>query len=213
MRRIYLLRHGETEQGFAQRCIGITDIPLSEHGREQARRLSDYFAQEPLSGIFCSQALRTVDTAEIISGGRLPVTRLTDLHEIHMGAWEGRCFAEIKQKFPEAYKRRGLAFATFTPPGGESFSACQKRAFAVLQAILKATEGEIIIVGHAGFNRALICGLSGMGLSLGEVFSVPQPFGCVNQLAWEKGGCHLIQVGFTLEQEKSITARHALVEV
>lgn len=213
MRSIYLLRHGETEQGFAKRCIGITDIPLSANGREQARCLRDYFAPKPLSGLFCSDALRTVDTAEIIADGMLPVTRLTDLHEIDMGAWEGMYFAEIKGKFPDAYKRRGLDFATFAPPAGESFSACQKRALTVLRSILRATEGEIAIVAHAGFNRALICGLSGMGLGLREVFSVPQPFGCVNRLVWENGVCYLIQAGFTVEQERSITARHALVGV
>ena len=213
MINIYLLRHGETEQGSAKRCIGITDIPLSENGREQARCLRDYFVPTSLSGIFCSDALRAVDTAEIIADGRLPVTRLSDLHEIDMGTWEGMYFVEIKEKFPDEYKRRGLAFATFAPPGGESFSACQKRAFTVLHSILRDTEGDIAIVGHAGFNRTLICGLSGMGLSLGEVFSVPQPFGCVNQLVSENGVCYLLQAGFTVEQEKSITAQYALVGV
>lgn len=125
MRNIYLLRHGETEHFEKKRCVGITDVKLNENGIRQAQRLKKYFSEKNLSDIFCSDATRASETARIISGGKITVQVLSDLHEINMGDWDGMYFDEIKVKFSEEYRQRGIDFAEFTPPRGESFADCQ----------------------------------------------------------------------------------------
>lgn len=198
MRKIYLLRHCETEQFLQKRCIGITDIDLSENGLRHAQCLKEYLADKEVNHIFCSDARRASKTAEIISNGKIPVTKLPALHEINMGDWDGMLFDDIKSKFPEEYKQRGLDFAAFSPPNGENFAGCQRRAIKTLHYILENTEGNIAVVSHAGFNRALICGLC--HIELQELFTIPQPFGCVNTLSAQNGICHVQRAGLEIDE-------------
>lgn len=196
MRTIYLIRHCETEHFPKKRCIGITDTDLSENGIRQAQRLKIFIQDKNVSGIFFSPSLRAAKTSEIMSDGEIPVTKLAGLHEIDMGDWDGMYFDEIKMKYPEEYKRRGLDFAAFSPPNGESFAECQKRAAEVFSNLLKNSSGNIAVVSHAGFNRALICSLRGIDLQ--NLFAVPQPFGCVNLLLFENGVCRVRETGRTV---------------
>lgn len=196
MRTIYLLRHCKTELFPQKRCIGITDIPLSENGIQQARLLKDYFADKNIGAILCSEANRAVKTAEILSDGKIPITELAELHEINMGDWEGMCFDDIKSNYPEEYKQRGLNFAAFSPPNGESFTDCQKRAEIIFRFILNHFAGNIAVVAHAGFNRALISSLCKTDLN--ELFQIPQPFGCVNLLSVQGDTCTVEQIGIPI---------------
>ncbi len=68
MRNIYLLRHCETEHFEKKRCIGITEVKLSENGIRQAQRLKEYFSEKNLSVIFSSDTIRAAETAEIHLG-------------------------------------------------------------------------------------------------------------------------------------------------
>lgn len=196
MRKIYLFRHCETERFPKKRCIGITDICLSESGRRHARYLKEYLADQEVSGIFCSDASRAIQTAEIISGGKIPVTKRPDLHEINMGDWDGMYFDDIKSSYPDKYRLRGLHFAEFSPPNGESFAECQKRALEALKYILENTDGNAAVVAHAGLNRALICGLRGSDLN--QLFEIPQPFGCVNILSVQGSVCGVQKAGLVI---------------
>lgn len=193
MRTIYLLRHCETENFLKKRCVGITDIDLSENGLKQALRLKEYLADKEVNHIFCSDTKRAVKTAEIISGGKIQETKLVDLHEINMGDWDGMYFDDIKSKYPNEYRQRGLNFAAFSPPHGESFDACQERAVKILYFILEKSDGNIAVISHAGVNRALICSLC--GIDLNKLFQIPQPFGCVNILSMQNGMCRVLKTG------------------
>lgn len=198
MRNIYLLRHCETERSERKRCIGRTEVRLSENGIRQAQRLRRYFSEKNLSGIFSSDAIRSAETAEIISGGIIPIQKLAGLREIDMGDWDGMCFDEIKAKFPNEYRQRGLDFASFSPPHGESFTDCQKRAEMIFRDISAKSHGDIAIVAHAGFNRALICSLCCIDLQ--KLFTISQPFGCVNFLSVEDGVCIVRKTGFEVTE-------------
>lgn len=197
MRKIYLLRHCETERFPKKRCIGITDVRLSENGLMDAGRLKEYFADKEVKNIFCSDAGRARKTAEVIANGQTPVTTLPELHEINMGDWDGMYFDDIKSRYPDAYRQRGLDFAAFAPPNGECFAECQQRALKALHTILVQTDGTVLIVAHAGWNRTLICSLRGIGLN--ELFTIPQPFGCVNLLSEKQGVCHVEETGLRIE--------------
>ena len=196
MRKIYLLRHCETEYSNEKRCIGITDVELSESGRKHAQCLKEYLAGKGISSVFCSDAHRASETADIISDEKIQITKLNGLCEINMGEWDGMYFDDIKSKFPDEYMQRGYNFSTFAPPGGESFADCQQRAISVFNSILNNTDGNIAVVSHAGFNRALICSL--FKIALNELFSIPQPFGCVNILSVENGVCNVQKIGLEI---------------
>ena len=51
---LWLVRHGETEWSLDGRHTSVTDIPLTEHGRERARELRDYLAGRKFAAVFVS---------------------------------------------------------------------------------------------------------------------------------------------------------------
>ena len=45
--RVYLIRHGATVLTAEDRFAGSSEVPLSDAGREQVRRLAARLAEEP----------------------------------------------------------------------------------------------------------------------------------------------------------------------
>ena len=182
MREIVLLRHGKPE--IPQKtCLGITDVPLSEDGRTEVYRFREEGLLTGISRIITSPLSRCRETAEILSGGIIPVTVEEDLREISMGAWDGLTFSEIKERFPEEYAARGEDIADYEVPGGESFRACQKRVNQAWQRIRTAFDGNLLVVCHAGVIRCLISSiehrdlarLREISVSYGEAIRIPDP--------------------------------------
>jgi probable phosphoglycerate mutase len=192
MRTLYLIRHGEVDFGGEKRCIGHTDLPLSKHGEDQARGLSEFFDDKDLTVIYTSPLSRAYATAEYVSRGRWPVETCDSLVELDMGAWEGLTFAEIKNKFPELYKLRGQNPQAHIPPNGETLEAGQARAAGAVRRILAKTTGDIAVVAHSGVNRLLLCAYKNTGLN--EWINMPQPYCCVTVLRLTGAG---IEVGET----------------
>ena len=177
MGTLYLIRHGLPAFEGEKRCIGATDLPLSEEGREQMRRVRERLQHANIRRIYVSPMARTRESAQIISGGYIPVTEVPELQEIHMGCWENLTFSEIRERYPEDYEARGKNFADFKPEGGETFRECRRRAYLAYRRILTEADGNIAIVAHAGLNRALISLLEDRSLS--EVMEIPQAYGSV----------------------------------
>ena len=139
MTTLLLVRHGETDWNAAGRLQGHTDRPLSDYGREQARRLADELANEELDAIYASDLARARETAEIV-GARLnlPVVLDRDLREKDWGTWEGLTPPE----------RIGVELV------GESTEEHQRRTLAALARIAAAhPSGRILVVTHGGSMR------------------------------------------------------------
>lgn len=179
-RIIYLVRHGTLRlPDERRRYVGQIDPPLSAEGRAQARSLGRRFARVHLAAIRCSDLVRSRETAELIAGaGGPPVVPCEALREIAMGEWEGRPFDDVAHELPEEFRARGADLAGFRPPGGESFADCSRRVVAAFEAIAASLPGDLLIVGHAGVNRLILCHLLGMPVS--GVFRLGQDYGCLN---------------------------------
>jgi probable phosphoglycerate mutase len=179
-RVIYLIRHGKIQQEDDQRrYIGQIDLPLTEEGVKQARNLHKRFEHAEISAIYCSDLGRSIHTAKTIAGSRdLPIVPRRDLREVSMGEWEGCTFGEIARRFPEEFKARGGDIVSYRVPGGESFADCSLRVVAALEEILASTSGNLVITGHAGVNRLLLCHMLGMPLT--NIFRIAQDYGCLN---------------------------------
>jgi molybdenum cofactor cytidylyltransferase len=178
--KIYLARHGAVEMpGSGRRYLGQLDVPLYAAGLRQAELLSERSRRVPLAAIYCSDLQRAVQTAAIIAGphGLTPAIR-KEFREIGLGAWEGLTFGEVKERYPAEYAARGRDFSRICPPGGESFLDCAHRVLPAFHEVVNATPGDLLIVGHAGVNRILLC--LAQGRSLDELFDIPQDYGCLN---------------------------------
>lgn len=195
VRHIYIIRHGEPEFPNGQRCcIGRTDVPLSQLGKVQAQRLQNYFADTPLTAVYCSTLTRAVQTAEIIAQNRLPVNRLVTLQELDSGLWEGLTFEEIRRKYPELYAKRKVHPEQFTPEKGELFSDGLQRFRSAVNEVLRESDGDIALVAHASVNRLLLCFLLEKPFS--QIYTVPQPYGCINELIMQNRILQVMRYGF-----------------
>jgi broad specificity phosphatase PhoE len=167
-----LVRHGETDWNADGRLQGQTDRPLSEFGRQQARRLADELAAEDLEAIYSSDLARARETAEIV-GARvgLPVMLDRGLREKDWGTWEGLT----------AVERDRVEFA------GESTEAHQERILRALQRISERHpgDGSVLVVTHGGSMRRVQTATMGMALPVVE--------NCGRWLcAYENGAFHAV---------------------
>jgi broad specificity phosphatase PhoE len=183
---VYLLRHGDSRQDGIRRYIGQMDTPLNDNGRNQARQWRDAFAGIPFNACFCSDLQRSIETMRIITEVRETQAIPTPgLREISMGAWENRPMEEVRNLYPDAYERRGIDPAYNAPPGGESFSDLHRRVIPLFEDIMNRVQGPILVVGHAGVNRVILCHLLGMPLQ--NLFRIGQDYGCLNCITRDKG--------------------------
>lgn len=181
---VYLLRHGDTRTDAVRRYIGRTDVPLSETGRRQAEWWRTELAPLSFNRIICSDLGRTCETAGIINEGRNAVVETSpELREIDLGDWDGLPRDEVRRRFPVEYEKRGLNPAGFRPENGESFFDLSSRAVPAFEKVVRSTAGgNILIVGHAGVNRVILCYLLEMPLS--NLFRLEQDYGCLNVITY-----------------------------
>lgn len=133
----------------------------------------------PFGRVCCSSLSRSVSTARIIVHGRpLSIEAMPELDEINLGQWEGLPVDEVRRRFPLEYERRGADLAGYRIPGGESFSDVMARVLPVFEGITKGRDENVLIVGHAGVNRVILCHL--LGMPLNNLFRLGQDSCCLN---------------------------------
>jgi broad specificity phosphatase PhoE len=169
-RVVYVLRHGETEWASTGRHTGITDIPLTVTGEQEARRAGFVLSQLrgtnlPPALVLCSPRERAVRTAELAG---LHVDELTeDLAEWNYGDYEGLTTDEIREKVPN------WTVWTHPIPNGESGEHVGERASQLLDRVCGAmTSGDVILVGHGHFSRVLVARWLEMPASDGVRFAL-----------------------------------------
>jgi broad specificity phosphatase PhoE len=161
--RVFIVRHGATVLSAEDRFAGVTDVELSEEGREQARRLADRLSGEKIAAVYASPLGRTIETARILAAPHdLEVQPCDAFREISHGHWEGMRRHEVEEKFPKEMAEWEKDPYTFAPPGGESGLAVTARALPALIDLVRKRPGEnILIVSHKATIRLLLSSLLG----------------------------------------------------
>jgi broad specificity phosphatase PhoE len=161
--RVFLVRHGSTVLSAEDRFAGVTDVELSEEGREQARRLAERLSGEKIAAVYASPLGRTVETARILAAPHgLQVQTCDGFREISHGHWEGMKRSEVEAKFPKEMAEWEKDPYTFAPPGGESGLAVTARALPALINLVREHPGEnILVVSHKATIRLLLSSLLG----------------------------------------------------
>lgn len=145
MERLILARHGETDWNTRELLNGdpAVDVHLTEKGREEARRLGDGLAGEPVDLCVTSGFPRTVETAELALAGRtVPRLDVADLGDPDYGDFEGRAI--------EDYRAWASANPSSAAPGrGESRQAIVTRYVRGFRLLLARPEPTILAVLHS----------------------------------------------------------------
>lgn len=127
-RKIYFIRHGETEWTLSGQHTGTTDIALTENGRHQAELIGERLRGHAFEKIFISPLKRAQQTCEL-SGLYRHAEIDPDLAEWNYGDYEGLKTEEIWKKDPHwNIFLRGA-------PNGESTEDIAVRANRILMRI------------------------------------------------------------------------------
>lgn len=170
---LFLVRHGETEWSRSGRHTGWTDLPLTEHGREEARGLVPLIRAQRIGAAFVSPLQRARETAELIGVHDAQVD--ADLREWDYGGYEGITTAEIRRTRPDWF-----LFTDGVAPGppehpGETPEQVGERADRMLvkvDAALAGTDGAVILVAHGHFLRVLTARRLGLRPQHGALFQL-----------------------------------------
>ena len=175
LRTLYLVRHGQTDFcGGEKRCIGRTDLPLSEKGRHQALKLRDYFDNVELEAVYTSPLCRAVETARLAVGEKRELRVREGLTEMDMGIWENQPLSSIGKKLEDE------------PPGGESRKDGLMRFSRTIDEIIAKTSGNVLVVAHAGVICAYLA--ERMNEPLDTSRAIRQPY-CGLNILTVRSGC------------------------
>jgi broad specificity phosphatase PhoE len=155
MRRIVLVRHGESDGRSSQRLIGSGDPALSEEGRDQMLAARSHLVGHVFDLVVASPARRSWQSAEILAPG-VPLVLEADFREIHFGRWEGRRLEEIEAADPVLYKKWQEAAPDFEFPGGEPRAAFRERVVRGLDRMVGSGAMAALVVAHKGVVRTIV---------------------------------------------------------
>lgn len=162
---LLLARHGETDWTKPYRYQGHHDLPLNETGRRQAQALAARLEEESLAAVYSSDLKRAFETARTVaSRHEVAVIPTADLRELHFGIYEGLSPDEVESLHADSYRDWLTNPVTASPPGGETLTQMMGRVQRFLQRVQASHQGEqVLLVGHGGSLRALLCLCLGIG--------------------------------------------------
>jgi broad specificity phosphatase PhoE len=144
---VYLARHGETAWTLSGQYTGLTDLPLTERGERNARRLEERLRGLSFTKVFTSPLQRAKRTCELAGFGDVAeIDR--DLVEWNYGDYEGRHSADVHSELPDWELFRDGC------PGGESPGEAAARADRVVSRV-RAVPGDVLVFSSGHFIRVL----------------------------------------------------------
>lgn len=164
--RLFLVRHGETDDNQSGVFQGQAGHGLNARGRVQAEklalRLGDLEPGIDLHALYTSDLERAVDTGSILSQVLgLPVHIDEGLREVFVGVWQGKTAREVEELYPEeiAAWRAG---ADVPRGGGETYAELAIRLREALERIVQKHQGgHICVVSHGAAIKAYVASLFG----------------------------------------------------
>lgn len=162
MAYLILVRHGESEWNAKGLWTGLTDISLSEKGKEEARIAAQEIQDIPLDMVFTSDLKRAQETADIIThqlATDSPLIKNKALNERDYGELTGKNKWDLKKEFGDekfTLLRRSFDYPI---PGGETLKDVYNRVIPYYKAIIepKLKAGKnVLIAAHGNSIRALI---------------------------------------------------------
>lgn len=164
---ILVIRHGESEAAYRDKPFplvdGHADPELSENGREQAERLAERLAKQPIDAIYVTSLRRTVQTAAPLAG-RLGLTPQAepDLREVHLGEWEAGRFRKMVADNHPVAERMWAEERWDVIPGAEPADAFEARTSGAIKRIAAGhPDQRVAVVVHGGVIAVLLAMATG----------------------------------------------------
>ena len=159
---VYLARHGETAWTLSGQHTGLIDLPLTERGERNARRLEERLRGVTFAQVLTSPLQRATRTCEL-AGFRAVAEIDRNLLEWNYGEYEGRLTTEIHKERPDWQLFRDGC------PGGESPNEVGMRADRVVKRV-RAVEGDVLVFSSGHFLRVFAARWLGLDAAFGRYF-------------------------------------------
>jgi probable phosphoglycerate mutase len=172
---IYLARHGETAWTLSGQHTGLTDLPLTEHGEQNALRLGDRLKGLTFAKVFTSPLQRARRTCELAGFGAVAEVD-PELLEWNYGDYEGLTSAQVHAKRP------GWKLFRDGCPGGETVAQIGARADRVI-ARVRSIQGNVLLFSSGHISRVLAARWLGLDASAGQYFLLSTA--ALSQLGYE----------------------------
>src|SRR3989338_932741 len=169
MATFVLIRHGESQWNLENRFTGWVDIPLTDKGREEARKAGEKIKGIKFEKAYTSVLQRAIETLtiilKVIGQEKLPVEKDQALNERHYGDLQGLNKAETAKKYGEKQVHIWRRSYDIAPPKWESLKDTAARTLPYFEKKitpdLKAGK-NILVSAHGNSLRSIVMFLDQM---------------------------------------------------
>ncbi|MBR7142113.1 MAG: histidine phosphatase family protein [Clostridia bacterium] len=155
---VYFVRHGEAVSNVKGLYAGVTDVELTQNGKDQLSFLEERFKDIALDAVYTSPLQRARQTAEALNRyPRAPLVEEAGLKEWNGGLWENARWDELPTLYPKEWDLWEHALHLLRIPGGESLDEFADRCLHTVERLVRENEGKTIAVSsHGGVLRVLL---------------------------------------------------------
>ena len=168
MSKLVLVRHGQSLWNLEDRFTGWVDVPLTDKGRDEARKAGERLKDLRFAIAYTSMLTRAQETLAIILevlGQTPPIIRDQALNERHYGDLQGLNKARTAEKFGADQVKIWRRSYDVPPPNGEALKNTAERTLPFFErAILGdvAQGKDVLVVAHGNSNRSIVMELEGL---------------------------------------------------
>ncbi len=162
MPTLVLIRHGQSLWNAENRFTGWVDVPLTERGRDEARRAAGHIRDIKFDVAYTSVLSRAIETLDIVLQEirqKPPVIRDQALNERHYGDLQGLNKVETAKRYGEAQVKLWRRSYDVAPPNGESLELTARRALPFFDRAIcgDLRQGKnVLVVAHGNSLRSII---------------------------------------------------------
>lgn len=152
--KLYLIRHGESENNSTGCYTGWADVDLTPKGIEEAKRVRKYISDIKFDKIYSSDLIRAVKTAETAIPGCSP-EKTPIIREINLGSLAGNKISDCPKIFGDEFSKN-VAEQNYKPYGGENRAEFDERIESFLNEVSESGYENVAAFCHGGVLRRIL---------------------------------------------------------
>jgi 2,3-bisphosphoglycerate-dependent phosphoglycerate mutase len=162
MPTLVLIRHGQSLWNLENRFTGWIDVPLTDAGRDGARRCAQLLGDMRFDVAYTSTLCRARETLVLLLAEldqEPPIIRDPALNERNYGDLQGLNKAETVERFGADQVRIWRRSYEVAPPGGESLEMTARRTLPFFEQAIGGDlrQGkDVLVVAHGNSLRAIV---------------------------------------------------------
>lgn len=162
MSTLVLIRHGQSQWNLENRFTGWSDVPLTDQGRKDAKKVGAALTEFTFDAAWSSRLKRANETLVLLfegMGRSCPAEFDSALNERHYGDLQGLNKAETAEKYGQEQVKLWRRSYSTRPPNGESMEDCERRTTPFfLQYILPLVQSgkNVIVAAHGNSLRPMM---------------------------------------------------------